>query len=135
MTKYVLLHLTKQVSDPKYRGMKRFPLHEFSLSSADVDANPEVIAEYSDKEKAMKALGQHECIARRQEGFNYKFWEFSLYYVQEVEVDQDGEEDWSGGAYYADWEYPEWEKNEYCDYQYYFNDDDDDEEDEEDDDE
>lgn len=132
MKKYVLFHLETQVTNPKYKGMKRFPLHEFDFANAAIDANPEVIAEYSEKEEAMKALSQYECTARKEEGFDSKFWEFNLYYVWEIEVDEDGEEDWSSGAYYADWEYPEWEKNEYCDYQYYYNDDDDDEEEEED---
>lgn len=126
-----MFHLTKQVTDLKYREMKRFPLHEFDFAAADIDADPEIIAEYFDKEKALKELKNYECIARKKQGFNYNFWEFSLYYVWEILVDEDGEEDWSCGAYYADWEFPEWEKNEYCDYQYYFNDEDEDDDEEE----
>lgn len=129
MTKYILFNMTAQETNKKYRGMEKFPLHEFDFAAAEIDRDPEIIAEYSDKDEAMKALNQYECTARKKEGFNYKFWEFSLYYVQEIDVDEDGEEDWSGGAYYAEWEYPEWEKNEYCDYSYYY--DDEDEEDEE----
>lgn len=131
MKKYTLFNLTAQETNPKYRGMKRFPLHEFDFSAAEIDANPEIIAEYSDKDEALKALTLYECTARKEEGFNFKFWEFSLYYIYEIEVSEDGEEDWSGGAYLANWEYPEWEKNEYCDYQYYYNDDDDDDEEDE----
>lgn len=122
MTKYTLFNLITQVTDEKYRGMERFPLHEFDFSSAEIDANPEIVAEYSDKDEALKALTLYECTARKKEGFNSKFWEFNLYYVQEIDVDEDGEEDWSGGAYFAPWENPEWEKNEYCDYSYYYND-------------
>lgn len=127
MTKYILFNDTAEVTDKKYWSMEKFPLHEFSWEDTLIDNDPIRLGEFDDKEAALNELKKCENTARKKEGFAHYFWAFNLYWIQEIEIDEDGEEDWSGGEYRAEWEYPEWEKNEYCDYQYYYNDDDEDE--------
>lgn len=52
-----------------------------------------------------------------------------FFFVEELEVDEDGdlEPNAESGIWQAEWEHPEWEQNEYCNYSYYYRDSEDEE--------
>lgn len=129
MKKYGLFNVQTEINDIKYRKMIRFPLHEFSWFEALNNTDPVSFAVFESEEDTLKELGKYKNTAHKKGVVDYDHWEFDLFFVEELEVDEDGdlEPNAESGIWQAEWEHPEWEQNEYCNYSYYYRDSEDEE--------